>query len=651
MILPYYINTNRVARDVRTATDLIASVVVGRKSLQLICSPSGFAKTSITMQQCKAHGITKWAAGVKLRGNGFFLDSRPTKAIAAVRSIHECMQIQAAMLLLDDPGPIAKSEAILDVLKTSFGAQRECTLGTPESTKNDRYRLAGSLRYDPLILPAQFPTGNLRMLWLSNTNFTDPALLAKLGDHFAPLIARGLNPFWIDDDREHDNYDLFLWVHYLATEKNLLRSMGFPYGISRQAVNFYVTYCHRLYDLAPRRLELIANAFRFDNAAARDAELASMLAKNDLRPRLKLPESWVTVPGGVLLWPDTPFKPSPSESPSQMPVAAQPAAPDPKPLSDPTPPADSRPGQKAIYRDAEVAREATNPQPTSVTKESPLTGRQAILQTIATMLRGRFHRVRITGTPAKLEINGFDDRYQLQVIVIAALPPHPDIQDDDFNLEFVEGKDRQQVIDLLGPSGVLLPRGRVLLRELAPRDGDKLNLNEKNIEWHLTVGPEVRDKLVAACRARETNKKALAGKHGAARIKIHAADGELSLADDGPIEFEVPGLMWLLRKQWTALSLSNQGLIRAIVRCELGDITFYCRGFDTGHRKEPTTGFVLVGKVVPVTRRPRKPVLQLAAPSKNLPDETPPKVVADEARSANNSNCSPMQFSASPRAQ
>jgi hypothetical protein len=308
MILPYDIGTNIVARDMRIAIILIEAVVSGRKPLQLICSPSGFAKTSITLQRCKWHGIGVQKPGVKPPRNGYLIESRPTKAIAAVRSIYACMQIRAAMLLLDDPGPIARNEAVLDVLKTSFGVQRECILETAESTRNERYRLAGSQRYNPLILPPRFPTANLRMLWLSNTNFTDPVLLAKLGDHFAPLIARGLNPWWVDDDRAHDCHDLFLYVHHAATEKNLLRSMGYPYRISHRAVNFYVANCHRLLDLAPRRLELIAQAFATDIPAARDAELASMLAKDDLRPKLKLPTSWVTVPGGVLLWPDKPFK-------------------------------------------------------------------------------------------------------------------------------------------------------------------------------------------------------------------------------------------------------------------------------------------------------------------------------------------------------
>ncbi len=93
----------------------------------------------------------------------------------------------------------------------------------------------------------------------------------------------------------------------MATEENLLRSMGFPYEVSRKAVNFYVTHANRLVDLCPRRLELIAKAFAADQPpAALEAELNSM-APTIIRPKLRLPASWVTVPDGVLLWPEQPF--------------------------------------------------------------------------------------------------------------------------------------------------------------------------------------------------------------------------------------------------------------------------------------------------------------------------------------------------------
>ena len=83
MILPYDIEANSVARDMRIAITLIEGVAAGRKALQLICSPSGFGKTTIAFQQCKAHGIAKPTPGVKPRRNGYLIESRPTKGIAA----------------------------------------------------------------------------------------------------------------------------------------------------------------------------------------------------------------------------------------------------------------------------------------------------------------------------------------------------------------------------------------------------------------------------------------------------------------------------------------------------------------------------------------------------------------------------------------
>jgi hypothetical protein len=168
--------------------------------------------------------------------------------------------------------------------------QRTVTFETPEITRNENRRLSGHGGYDPFIPPPEFPVpADLRWLWLANTNYTDPAVLAKLRDHFAPLIARGLNPFWIRDDAEHDHRDLFLYVHHAATEENLLRSMGFKYEVSRKAVNFYVTHANRLVDFCPRRLELIAQAFTTDQPpAALEAELNSM-APSVIRRKFQLP--------------------------------------------------------------------------------------------------------------------------------------------------------------------------------------------------------------------------------------------------------------------------------------------------------------------------------------------------------------------------
>ena len=110
---------NIVREQADHATVLMDGVASGRKPMQLICSPSGFAKTTIAMKRFRAHGI------VPPRSDGFalkpwqrlVLEARPTDAIVLVRKLFECVQTNAAVLLFDDPGKIAHDEDSLDVLK------------------------------------------------------------------------------------------------------------------------------------------------------------------------------------------------------------------------------------------------------------------------------------------------------------------------------------------------------------------------------------------------------------------------------------------------------------------------------------------------------------------------------------------------------
>jgi hypothetical protein len=57
MILPYEVRTNIVWSDIQTAVTLMDSVASGGKLIQLICSPSGFGKTTIAKKRFKRHGI------------------------------------------------------------------------------------------------------------------------------------------------------------------------------------------------------------------------------------------------------------------------------------------------------------------------------------------------------------------------------------------------------------------------------------------------------------------------------------------------------------------------------------------------------------------------------------------------------------------
>jgi hypothetical protein len=263
------------------------------------------------MKRFRAHGILPpRPSGLKLRpSQRLVIEARPTQAIVLVRKLFECVQKNAAVLLLDDSGKVARDEDSLDVLKTGFGVQRMVMLETPQIMQNELWRLSGHVSYNALIPPPRFGTGDLRFLWLSNTDFTDPKFRKMIAEHFDPLIARGLNPFRITDDAEYDNQAVFEWVLWLATVKNLLRNLGFSYNDSRRAVNFYITHAHRLHDLSPRRIELLASLFR-ENLPEQtlEIELDSNLSKTDLRPKLRIR------PSG-LLWPVAPHNTGRSEEP------------------------------------------------------------------------------------------------------------------------------------------------------------------------------------------------------------------------------------------------------------------------------------------------------------------------------------------------
>jgi hypothetical protein len=100
-------------------------------------------------------------------------------------------------------------------------------------------------------------------------------LRKKIAVHFDLLVARGLNPHRITGDAEHDNQALFEYVLWQVTERNLLRMLGYPYDVSRRAVNCYIEHANRLHGLSPRRMALLAALFREDlPAQTLEVELA-----------------------------------------------------------------------------------------------------------------------------------------------------------------------------------------------------------------------------------------------------------------------------------------------------------------------------------------------------------------------------------------
>ena len=76
----------------------------------------------------------------------------------------------------------------------------------------------------------------MRLIWLSNIDYTDDRLIATLPVHFHAMVSKGLDPFNIPNDAENGGRDVFLYTHYLATERNSLGGEGFSYEVARQAV-------------------------------------------------------------------------------------------------------------------------------------------------------------------------------------------------------------------------------------------------------------------------------------------------------------------------------------------------------------------------------------------------------------------------------
>jgi hypothetical protein len=146
----------------QTAITLMSSVANGKKPVQLICSPSGFGKTSIAKAECQRRGIRferpedrvpamqralRGIASERTRWK-LAIETRPKKVISLVRVLYRCSVLNTALLLFDDPGRVAQNEDACDILRTCLGVQRMVMYETPEITRNygNRAGTAGTTR-------------------------------------------------------------------------------------------------------------------------------------------------------------------------------------------------------------------------------------------------------------------------------------------------------------------------------------------------------------------------------------------------------------------------------------------------------------------------------------------------------------------------
>jgi hypothetical protein len=198
--------------------------------------------------------------------------------------------------------------------------------------------------------------------------------------------------------------------------------------------------------------------------------------------------------------------------------------------------------------------------------------RQAVLQDIAKIMRGRIDNARIIGTADRLHVNGHDD--DGLVFIIADLPAHPDIT-TEFALEIANQREAKEWRDMLKANGVTANRGHIVINETS-RLREKATIKEP--AWQATLGPDAKGDLIAACR----DAKAI-DRHK--RVEVHAGNGKLSFGDS-LFAFDRDALEWALRKNWQEFKVSAEGIIRLTVPGMVGDYIFYLRGYETGHSAE-----------------------------------------------------------------
>ena len=299
--LPYDIRKCSTWLGMEQAKLIVGDVATNRRRMALLCSPTGFGKSLLTRRKMKQHKVP-------------FHETSVSTESALVQVLWDIERgaithrgRKPVCLLADDSDGFMRKPTLSNQLKSVLGADRSRVIyETPPSLRNENYRMsddAGDKRkYRPSVPPPMFET-TIRYVQLANVNYSDPAVVAGLSEHFLALVSKGLDPHWVSDDAERDGFDTFIFTHWLATEGKSLVGEGFGYEVARAAVEFYVRHINRLIDICPRRLSQIASVIRNNsNLDERAARLAVMLRPTDQRPRLILPQTLVR----VLIWPPHP---------------------------------------------------------------------------------------------------------------------------------------------------------------------------------------------------------------------------------------------------------------------------------------------------------------------------------------------------------
>ena len=321
--LPFSIETNPTYIGVGLMLDGLTAIARNERRLGLFCGGTGIGKTFFARRECRRCGIKDVP------------EERPDNVYALTDFLWR--NREKPVVTLDECDHLLRQQATANMLKVCNGDPRVVALGTMESTRNERRQADGDSRYNPLIPPSRFPLGDkARQVMTSNRNYQDEAVIADLPqEHWRALVGRGIDPVWVPTDG-NEGRDLFGYTYWCATEDGMLRSLQFTYDVARAAVQFYVESIHRLVDIHPRRLVMIAEAIR-DNPIPdrRMVRLNQMLRPVDQRPKLIVPRTW------VLIWPKLPPPPhharrrklrSARPADSRLSPAPEPTSPDSEPM-------------------------------------------------------------------------------------------------------------------------------------------------------------------------------------------------------------------------------------------------------------------------------------------------------------------------------
>jgi hypothetical protein len=346
MALQFDIRKNPTWLGRQAAKHVITQIIQGHRTLGLIGGGAGIGKTYDVRYIGRRHGFKN------------IVERRPENAEALVQIVW--VHRDHEVLVHNECDHLLRNERAINQIKLLHEEPRACDLWTKASQLNQQYLENRSKQYNPSIPPPYFRVGRLcRQLFTCNLNYRDPKVIAQLPqEHWAALVRRRIDPVWIPIDGR-DGLDIFEYTIWIATEGRMLRNHQFDYATSRKAINYYISHVHRLVDLSPARLIMLAEEFRdTKDRVLLEANLNQMLAIEDLRPKLKLGQSMIQ----VLLWPaQKPIPPWKRKAPR---VRAVPSGLQTEPINPPTAAApSSEPAPAAPEPSSETNVEPTVVQP------------------------------------------------------------------------------------------------------------------------------------------------------------------------------------------------------------------------------------------------------------------------------------------------